>query len=552
MLSTKSDSYFIVNAITTDAISDTFDITLKANKAKDTYYQINGGEKKEYTAGDVITIGGDTAYDEKTTITVTGISEDDGSELKKEVTYQRSKEPTVSDGVFCVKVKKSDFATAPNIFIYSNDAAETAYAGVWPGPVMTEDEDSEYWSYSSEDITEDALIILSLGATSNTGGTWRSTPDKAKGLLAKGTMLYDKTANELTELPSGDPGKVTIKYVDQDGNELKSIYRVGVIGKKYTTYPAVIDGYTLVEEPDNATGVFDESSEVTYVYAQGGDVVKTPKPEVTSTPEPDDDDDKKTEDPATEEPKETEKVEETKEPTKTPSTGTPKPASSAGTSTPTPTSTVKPSNTPTATANTVSNGAIANNNSNSNETNAEQLAVTITTNKSSSQTVKTPITINAKATGGSGNYNYLMYVTNTSTKKVTQLQNFYSSNSKVVWKPTVAGTYKITVTAKDTTDEKTVSENVSFKITKTKFTYNSFTVKATGKKIKMSASVTPGSGSIKYKYVIRQGNKTVKKYGYSSKGTRSYKVKKSGIYKVTMYAKDKIATVYVTKKIKVK
>lgn len=534
--------------------TDTFEVTLKANKAKETYYQINGGEKKEYTAGDVITIGGDTAYEEETTITLTGISEDDGSELKKEVTYQRSKEPTVSDGVFCVKVKKSDFSTAPNIFIYSNDAAETAYAGAWPGPVMTEDEDSEYWSYSSEDITEDALIILSLGAASNTGGTWRSTPDKAKGLLAKGTMLYDKTANELTELPSGEPGKVTINYVDQDGNELKSIYRVGVIGKKYTTYPAVIDGYTLVEEPDNATGVFEENSEVTYVYAQGGGVAKTPKPEVTSTPKPDDDKNKNTEAPATEKPTETQKVDETKEPTetKTPSTGTPKPTSTATTNTLKPTSTVKPTNSPVATGGTVSNGGIASDNSNENKTNAEELAVTITTNKSSAQTVKTPITINAKATGGSGTYNYLIYVTNASTKKVTQLQNFYSSNSKVVWKPTTAGTYKITVTAKDTADGKTVSGNLSFKITKTKFTYNSFTVKAVGKKIKMSASVTPGSGSIKYKYVIRQGNKMVKNYGYSRKGTRSYKVKKAGIYKVTMYAKDKIATVYVTKKIKVK
>lgn len=534
--------------------TDTIEITLKANKAKDTYYQINDGAKKEFKADDVITIGGDTAYEEKTTLTLTGISEDDGSELKKEITYQRSKEPTVTDGVFCVKVKKSDFSTAPNIYVYSNDSAETEYNGAWPGVVMTEDEDSEYWSYSSEDITGDACIILSLGATANTGGTWRSTPDKVKGLVAEGSMLYDKTGNDLSELPSGDPGKVTINYVDQDGNELKSIYRVGVVGKKYTTYPATIDGYRLVEEPDNASGVFEKESKVTYVYAKGDEDVRTQTPRPSTTPDVDEDD-KKTDAPSSEEPQETEKVTKTTEPTNSnaPSTGTPKPSSSAPVKTikPTSTSTVNPNNTQS--PNSISNGGIAGNNSNSSVTDgAIKFDVTVTTNKASAQMVKTPITINAQADGGSGDYNYLIYVTNTNTKKVTQLQNFYSSNHKVIWKPTTAGTYKITVTAKDITKNETVTKNVSFKITKAKFTYNSFTVKAVGKKIKMSASVTPGSGSIKYKYIIRQGNKKVKSYGYSKKGTRSYKVKKSGIYKVTMYAKDKTATVYVTKKVKVK
>lgn len=530
--------------------SDTIDITLKANKAKDTYYQINDGAKKEFKADDVITIGGDTAYEEKTTLTLTGISEDDGSELTKEITYQRSKEPTVTDGVFCVKVKKSDFSTAPNIYVYSNDSEETEYDGAWPGPVMTEDEDSEYWSYSSEKITGDACIILSLGATGNTGGTWRSTPDKAKGLVVEGSMVYDKTANDLSELPSGDPGKVIINYVDQDGNELKSIYRVGVVGKKYTTYPASIDGYRLVEEPDNASGVFEAESEVTYVYAKGDEVIKTQPPKITDTPDVEDED-KKTDTPASEKPQETEEAKKTKEPTNSSAPiGTPKPTASAPVKTnkPTATSTAKPNNT--SSPNTISDGGISNSSNVSDG--AIKFDVTITTNKASAQMAGTPITINAQATGGSGDYNYLIYVTNISTKKVTQLQNFYSSNHKVIWKPTKAGNYKITVTAKDLAKNQTVTNNVSFKITKTKFTYNSFTVKAVGKKIKMSASVTPASGSIKYKYIIRKGNKKVKSYGYSKKGTKSYKVKKSGIYRVTMYAKDKTATVYVTKKVRVK
>ena len=532
--------------------SDTIDITLKANKAKETYYQINGGEKKEYKADDVITIGGDTAYEEKTTITVTGISEDDGSELKKEVTYQRSKEPTVSDGEFALKVKKSDFPDgAPTIYAYSTDESETPYTGKWPGDTMVEDDDSDYYVYKNEKITEDARFIL-------VSGSWRSTAAMQPGLKAEGCMVYDKTSNSVTEMPSGDPGKVTINYVDQDGNKLKSIYRVGVVGKKYTTYPATIDGYRLVEEPKNASGVFEKSSEVTYVYAKGNDVVRTPKPEVTDKPGDEDVVKNETPAPNTKEPEKTEEVTQTKTPSTTApasTKNTPKPTTTVpakDTSKPTATSTVKPSVNPSQTPNSISNGGVPDNGTSNTSGKEEELDVKISTNKVSGQMVRTSITIDAQATGGSGDYSYIMYATNTKTKKVTQLQNFYSSNHKVTWKPTTAGTYKVTVTAKDTANGKTVSKSINFTITKTKFTYNSFNVKAVGKTIKMSASVTPGSGSIKYKYVIRRGNKKVKSYGYSSKGTKSYRVKKSGIYKVTMYAKDKVTTVYVTKKIVVK
>lgn len=535
--------------------SDTIEITLKANKAKDTYYQINDGAKKEYKADDVITIGGDTRYEEKTKITLTGISEDDGSELTKEVTYQRSKEPTVSDGEFCVKVKKSEFATAPNIFLYSNDTAETAYAGAWPGPVMTEDEDSEYWSYKNEEITGDACIILSLGATSNTGGTWRSTPDKAKGLVAKGTVLYKKDATSLEEMPSGDPGKVIINYVDQDGNELKSIYRVGVVGKKYTTYPGEFDGYTLVETPDNATGTFEEEVTVTYVYKQGDAPIKTKEPtkepEVTAEPtkepsEPAGEDDTK----ATEVPKSTEAVkntpepEKTKEPTKAP-TSTIKPTvkptnkpdnsnSGQNTTTVAPTSTKVPS---AGTDNTTANDSIA---------------VTVGVNKPSGQLVNTSMTIEAKATGGSGKYAYKIYAKNETTGTATYLQKSFSANNIVTWKPTVAGTYKIVVTASDETNGKEVTNEVSFVIVKKKFTVNGFTVTKSGRKIKLKASASAAKGKMLYRFVIRRNNKVVKSFGYSTKGTKSYVAKKPGKYKITMYAKDKSVNAYITKTVVIK
>ena len=266
--------------------TETIQVNLRANRVTDATYSINGGKEQPYEAGDIITLGGGTAYGEKTVLTLKAKSEEDGSEITKEITYTKCDEPVVSDG-FCVKAKKSDFPTAPNIFLYTNDTAETALAGAWPGPVMTEDPtDSDYWIYEDEDITGEAVVILSLGATSNSAGTWRTTPDKAKGMVIENAVEYDKTANEFSEIPAGEPGRVNVRYVDQAGNELKSgVYRVGAIGKKYTTSAADIPGYTLVEIPENAEGIFEEVSTVTYVYV-GGENLPTPtiEPTVTETP----------------------------------------------------------------------------------------------------------------------------------------------------------------------------------------------------------------------------------------------------------------------------
>ncbi|MBQ4529402.1 MAG: MucBP domain-containing protein [Lachnospiraceae bacterium] len=267
--------------------TDTLSITLKANKVTDTYYSIDGGTKKPYQANDVITIGGDTAYGETTTLTVEGVSEEDGTtKITKIFTYKRSEEPIVSNGIR-VEVSKDEFPTAPNIFVYTNDAAETALNGAWPGAVM--EDDGDCWVYTNDEAEDAVRIILSLGATSNSGGTWRSTADKVPGLLVEGGAAYTKDSTELTEIQVSVPGRVNIEYVDTEGNVLKSIYRVGAVGKTYTTYPAEIEGYTLTETPSNAKGTFEEESTVTYVYSAGGEVptkapTPTPTKEATITP----------------------------------------------------------------------------------------------------------------------------------------------------------------------------------------------------------------------------------------------------------------------------
>lgn len=254
--------------------TDTLKVTLKANKVKDTYYTIIDktnpkGIKKSYTADQPIEIGGATAYDEETKIVLEGKSEEDGSTVTKKVTFKRSSEPVISDGL-CVKVSKTEFSTAPTIYVYDSEESKTELNGKWPGAAMEDDGDS--WSFTYEDDDFDsALFILSHGS-------WRSTPDGQPGISFTGGVEYSKATGKTTAIPTGEPGRVDIKYVDEAGNVLKSIYRVGVVGKPYTTYPAEIDGYTLKETPSNATGTFAASGTVEYVYSSG---VTPPSGEIT-------------------------------------------------------------------------------------------------------------------------------------------------------------------------------------------------------------------------------------------------------------------------------
>lgn len=263
--------------------TETIDIKLSATKATDTYYSVNGGEKVAYTDGTTITIGGGAAYDEVTTVTLTGTGED-GSALTKELTYKKCSEPVISSGEFGVKVSKSEFATAPNIYVFD---ALGAYSAKWPGDTSWED-DGEYWSYTNDKVTGEVEVIMSQG-------DWRSTPDMKPGLKVTGSVIYSKSSNALTEAPADTPAKVVVNYVNEAGAVLKSVYRVGAVGKTYETSAATIPGCTLKETPANATGTFTEKEiTVTYVYSGGGDVkptvtkaaTPTPPADVTNTPIP--------------------------------------------------------------------------------------------------------------------------------------------------------------------------------------------------------------------------------------------------------------------------
>ncbi|EHR7112214.1 MucBP domain-containing protein [Listeria monocytogenes] len=74
---------------------------------------------------------------------------------------------------------------------------------------------------------------------------------------------------------------ITVKYVDTEGNELASVETLsGDVNDNYTSEAKTIDGWTLKETPNNATGVFSkEAQTVTYVYEKNEDTDVTPAPD---------------------------------------------------------------------------------------------------------------------------------------------------------------------------------------------------------------------------------------------------------------------------------
>ena len=85
------------------------------------------------------------------------------------------------------------------------------------------------------------------------------------------TLVYARKAEPVKT------GKVIVKYVDEQGNEIaESVTLTGNVGDSYTTAAKDIDGYELKTTPANATGAYTEADQtVTYVYAKKSEPVKT-------------------------------------------------------------------------------------------------------------------------------------------------------------------------------------------------------------------------------------------------------------------------------------
>lgn len=82
------------------------------------------------------------------------------------------------------------------------------------------------------------------------------------------TVIYTYKKDETLEPPSISYGKVRVLYIDIDGNQIApSTVINGEVGTTYQTSPKEVSGYTLVDTPSNATGLFtSDTIDVYYTY----------------------------------------------------------------------------------------------------------------------------------------------------------------------------------------------------------------------------------------------------------------------------------------------
>ena len=96
------------------------------------------------------------------------------------------------------------------------------------------------------------------------------TPDNAAGTLGKEdiVVIYTYKKAEEPAPPEKEDVKVTIRYEDEDGNEISPPEIIeGKEGDEYTSEPKDIEGYEPVGTPDNATGTLGkEDVEIIYTY----------------------------------------------------------------------------------------------------------------------------------------------------------------------------------------------------------------------------------------------------------------------------------------------
>ena len=111
-----------------------------------------------------------------------------------------------------------------------------------------------------EDYTTEAKEIDDYELVKDENGDDK-LPENKDGKVTEETIT-------VTYVYTKKPAKVTVKYVDEEGNELLDAFVIdGKAGDEYTTEREDIEGYIAAgEEPENAEGIMRDEIEVVYVY----------------------------------------------------------------------------------------------------------------------------------------------------------------------------------------------------------------------------------------------------------------------------------------------
>ena len=234
--------------------SDTLDLTLTLKNATSGTYKIGSAEAKTITSTTNITIGSDMSYGDSVTVKLTAT---DGKEsTENEYTFTKIEQT----GYVAYFAKPSSWGS--DVYCYAYDSAtETVNNGTWPGEKMSVDATTGYYYYEVPEKI-DAPRVIFYNSDSN-----RTPADMEKGYLfeSKTAYLY-KDGSWSVYTPVVAKGKITFKYVDAEGKEIKaSETKEGTLGSKFSGSYPTIDGYEYKSVTGDAVYA-DPASTVTVVY----------------------------------------------------------------------------------------------------------------------------------------------------------------------------------------------------------------------------------------------------------------------------------------------
>ncbi|RUS52349.1 hypothetical protein QI30_16355, partial [Kurthia sp. 3B1D] len=130
------------------------------------------------------------------------------------------------------------------------------------------------------DIYKQGYDFVGTDSTQTDKGEYTESKNKDDSLNV--AVKFDNTPSQVIYYFDRAPGKVVIKYVDQDGNELRSqIDKTGKFGENYTSNKLSFDGYrfdtmdensaatngTLIRVEDNLTVIYKYIAQSTIVFS---------------------------------------------------------------------------------------------------------------------------------------------------------------------------------------------------------------------------------------------------------------------------------------------
>ncbi len=491
---------------------DSVTVTLGLANATTGTYTTSEGASGSFKDGDKITVGTSIAVGEKVTVTLKANGDDPESTPANETFTYTKKDGSVKKNTVYFTAP-SGWST-PTIYAYSGDGATaTQITGAWPGTAMTSEGDGVY-SYTFDDSVSSCSIIFASGSN-------QIPASQQPGFSYVGGKAYEYVSswNEVQVEPTRK-GTVTVKYVDEDGNDLTSpITLTGNVGDSYTTSKKTFSGYTLSSTPTNAIGKYTASNiTVTYKYTKDEEPIEEGKVIVKYI-------DEETNEEIASRTTLTGNVGESYEASAKEIDGY--------------TLSFIPSN-----ATGVyksSNITVTYEYSKDNEVVNPPVISSFTADKKSPQVSGTQIKLTAKATGnGTLQYKFLI---KDSSGNWAVLRDYGKSNA-YTWKTGKAGNKTIYVDVKDS-NGKVTRASMSYTIKAeakppvvSSFTADKKSPQASGTQIKLTAKAT-GNGTLQYKFLIKDaaGNWSVLR-DYGTSNTYTWKAGKTGNKTLYVDVKD--------------